>query len=68
MNNNRKYSAKANALRFVISQDKPEVGWYLYVYSGDKCIADHLQDSLDKAKEMALEKYAVPFSLWREDQ
>ena len=51
--------------KFVIDEDMPEVGSYLYVYDGGKCIYDCLQDTIDICKEIALEKYQVPLESWQ---
>ncbi|NGX46997.1 MAG: hypothetical protein K1000chlam3_00366 [Chlamydiae bacterium] len=42
----------------------PSVGFYLYVFENDKCIRDHLQDTLEMAMECALEDYGVPKNAW----
>lgn len=49
--------------RFVIEVD-PAVGYYLYVYEGDDCVADYLQDTLDFAQEQAEEDFGVPRDSW----
>ncbi len=51
-------------LRFLIDHDE-NVGYYLYVYEGEKDIYDYLQDTLQFAKEQALEQFGVPLSAWR---
>ena len=43
----------------------PLVGFYLYVFEGDRCVRDHLQDTLEIAIESALEDYGVPKDAWR---
>ena len=43
----------------------PSVGFYLYVFEGNKCIRDHLQDTLEMAMECAWEDYGVPKSAWK---
>ena len=43
----------------------PMAGFYLYVFEGDKCIRDHLQDTLKIAIESALEDYDVPKNAWK---
>ena len=43
----------------------PFVGFYLYVFENDKCIHDHLQDTLEMAIESAWENYGVPKSAWQ---
>lgn len=50
--------------RFRIEEDYPEVGSYLYVYEGEKCIKDYLQDNIEMCKEVAFEDYKVPFDKW----
>jgi hypothetical protein len=62
----KKFEAKLEGWRFVIEEDFPEVGWYLYVYKGTKGVADHLQDSLDIIKSQAFEDYGVPIDSWYE--
>lgn len=62
-----KWVADAKALkprRYVIKHD-PSAGFYLFVYENDKCIRDHLQDTLEIVMECALEDYGVPKNLWR---
>ena len=51
--------------RFVIKQDEA-VGFYLYVYENERCIRDHLQDTLELAIEAAFEDYGVPTQSWKE--
>lgn len=61
---NIKLIANHNNTKFIIEQDNPDIGYYLYVWKNNQCIADHLQDTLEKAKEFAFEEYNVPFSEW----
>lgn len=49
---------------FVIENDDPEIGFYLYVYKNDKCIADYLQDSLENIKTLALDEFSIPIESW----
>lgn len=51
--------------RFEIEHD-PNVGFYLYVFEGGKCIRDQLQDTFEIAVESAMEEYEVPKEAWRE--
>lgn len=44
----------------------PFAGFYLYVYQKDKCIYDHLQDTLEIASESAWEDYGVPKNSWKQ--
>ena len=50
--------------RFVIEEDLPEVGVYLYVFEGDKCVEDVLQNDIATCIMVALEDYGVPKELW----
>jgi len=50
--------------RYEIKYD-PFAGFYLFVYENDKCIRDHLQDTLEIAMECALEDYGVSKNLWQ---
>tara|TARA_Y100001935_G_scaffold239088_1_gene226265 strand:+ start:1484 stop:1693 length:210 start_codon:yes stop_codon:yes gene_type:complete len=52
--------------RFVIEEDKPEIGWYLYVYQNGVCTHDYLQDSLAIAKKQAQDQFSVPLEEWKE--
>ena len=62
----KKYLAIYNGKKFVIEEDNPDVGYYLYVYENDKCVKDYLQNSLAIAKECAYEDYSVPINIWKE--
>jgi len=62
-----KWIADANTLRprrYEIKYD-PSAGFYLFVYENDKCVRDHLQDTLEIVMECALEDYGVSKDLWR---
>ena len=52
--------------KFIIEEDLPKIGAYLYIYDGDNCIFDCLQDSVELCKEIALDEYNVPLESWRE--
>ena len=67
-----KWSAEPKFLKprhFEIKED-PIAGFYLYVFDGNKCVYDHLQDTFEIALENAWEDYGVPKNAWRkkEDQ
>lgn len=62
----RKFKSVCGEREFIIEEDLPDVGWYIYVFEKGKCIRDDLQDTLEIAKEVALEDYAVPVSSWTE--
>lgn len=49
---------------FKIVADLPEVGFYLYVYEGDRDTHDYLQDTVEMCKRCALEHFGVPMSKW----
>ena len=54
---------------FEIIEDLPKVGFYLYVYdSNGKNTYDYLQDTLQMAKECALEEFGVPIDSWITEQ
>lgn len=48
----------------IIEEDLPDIGYYLYVMKNGENIADHLQDTLELAKQEALEMYNIPLSAW----
>jgi hypothetical protein len=50
---------------FEIEHDEA-TGYYLYVYENDFCKYDYLQDTLQFAKEEALEEFGVPLDAWQE--
>jgi len=56
----KKLVSYSNGKKFIIDEDLPEVGAYLYIYDGERCIYDCLQDSIAICKELALEKYNIP--------
>lgn len=61
-----KWQANHHALKsrhYEIKQDSI-VGFYLYVFEGDKCIHDYLQDTLETAMEYAWEDFGVQRDAW----
>lgn len=62
----KKYAAFFANKKFIIEEDNPDVGFYLYVYKDNVCLKDYLQDSLIMAKENAFEEYGVPIDIWKE--
>ena len=56
----RKYKAEFTGKIFMIEQDLPEVGWYLYVYEDGRNTYDYLQDTLEIAMSQAEEDFGVP--------
>jgi len=63
---NIEYVAEKGDLSLTIEPDLEEVGAYLRVYLGTKDVADHLQDSVGKCMEFALEEYDIPIESWQE--
>ena len=49
---------------YVIEEDLPEIGVYLYIYDNGRCIYDYLQNSIEICKKIAYEKYGVPLDSW----
>jgi hypothetical protein len=49
-------------------EEEAGVGFYVYVFEGERCTADYLQDSLALAKEFALHKFGVPQGAWTADR
>jgi hypothetical protein len=50
--------------QFEIVADQ-SVGFYLYVFEGDKCTHDYLQDSEELAKKCAADLFQVPTADWK---
>lgn len=60
----KKSSIKHNDLTFIVEQDLPEVGWYIYIYDeNNNCIADYLQDSLEQINAFLHDEYEVPLNM-----
>lgn len=51
--------------RFEITQDT-KAGYYLWIYKINETM-DHLQDTLEIAKEQAYEDFGVPLDSWVEE-
>ena len=62
----RKLMAEGNKKKFIIEEDFPEVGAYLYVYDGDECIYDSLQNNIALCQEIASDEFSVPLESWVE--
>ena len=60
------YTAQKKELKFKIENDHPDVGAYLYVFDGDNCVKDYLEDSVEACKSLALEEYGIPINEWHE--
>ena len=61
----KKLINKTEKFTGVIEED-PGVGYYLYIYDNltNKCVADHLQDTLDEAKIQGKEDYQLNLDSW----
>jgi len=60
----KRLKAKHDRINFLIEEDKPEVGAYLYVFKGG-AVYDYLQDSVKICQEQALEDFGVPLDAWK---
>jgi len=62
-----KYSASSDLCDFIIEEDLPGIGWYLYVYEKNsmKCIADYVQDTFEILLDFAEKKYNVKHESWK---
>ena len=66
MGNYKIYETEHEGIKLRIEESFPEVGAYLYVFKGKKCIKDFLQNNISVCKKFALEKYGVPINQWLE--
>lgn len=69
MDNNKnriKLKAKHNNCEFIIREDLPGVGYYLYRYENGKDTHDYLQDTIEICKKQAFEEWGVPMDCWEE--
>ena len=63
-----KYVVKTETESFLIEEDLPEVGWYLYrIDQNGKITHDYLQDTKSDAMEYALEVFQITVSSWNKD-
>lgn len=61
----RKYIAKYKGLKYVIEENAPEVGFFIYVFDDqEKCIDDFPMENLEEAKAFALQMFGVPAEIW----
>jgi hypothetical protein len=61
----KKLISNHDGKKYLIEEDLPEVGAYLYVYEGDNCIFDYLQDNIEVCIRLAYEEFTVPMDSWR---
>ena len=50
--------------KFVLEQDLPSVGWYIYVFKNGSSVFDTLQNTKEQAIETVCEKFSCPKKLW----
>lgn len=60
----KKYKAVTDKQLFIIEEDLPDVGAYLYIFENGKCIQDHLQDNVTMCMEFANEEFGVDIGTW----
>ncbi len=61
----KKLKSELGKYQFVIEEDVPEVGAYLYIYENGSVVRDYLQDNIRACQEFALEEYNVPIDNWQ---
>ena len=64
----KKLINKTEKITGIIEEDT-DVGYYLYIYdnSTNKCIADHLQETLEDAKSQGEEDYRLRLDFWKSE-
>ena len=62
----RKFKAKHEEFTFLLEEDFPEVGVYMYISRAGRGFRDELQDSIDICKRRAYREYGVPLDAWEE--
>lgn len=60
-------NAELGSRRFEIKHD-PLVGYYLYIFENEKCVRDHLEDTLNMAIATAREDYNVSEEAWEKTE
>lgn len=43
----------------------PKVGYYFYVFDGERCVRDYLQDTFEDALDFAEQYYSIRKDNWR---
>jgi hypothetical protein len=51
--------------KFVIECGGEGVGFYLYIFSGERCTHDYLQNTFELTKKFAFEEFGVPLESWQ---
>lgn len=52
--------------QYIIEEDLPEIGAYLYCYKSGECISDYLQNSIEDCKDFAQQEFGIAISSWNE--
>jgi hypothetical protein len=50
---------------YVIEEDSPAVGAYLYCYENEVCVGDFLQNSIEDCIAFAFVEFGIPVESWR---
>jgi hypothetical protein len=58
--------AEHDGRAFEIVSDKPELGFYFFVYEGERCTHDYVLDTVEQCKEFVAERFNVPVNAWKE--
>jgi hypothetical protein len=58
-------TAKYDGRKYEIKYGGEGVGFYLFVFSGDQCTNDYLQETLELTKQFAFEEFGVPPEAWQ---
>ena len=59
------YEADHNGKRFLIEHEA-DVGFFLFVYEGSRCIAEYFEDTVDASMAQAATEHGVPSAAWRQ--
>ncbi|MBK8228519.1 MAG: hypothetical protein IPK70_15270 [Flavobacteriales bacterium] len=60
--------AEHDGLAFEIVSDNPDLGYYFFVYEGEKCTHDYVLDTVAQCKEFGEERFNVPVNAWKESR
>ena len=58
--------AEHDGRTFEIVSDKPEIGFYFFVYEGGMCTYDYVLDTVGLCKEFGVERFNVPLDSWQD--
>ena len=63
----KRFISTCGEMQFVIEEDLPDVGAYLYVYTDGEITSDYLQNDINACMEFALDEFKVPLDSWGEN-